>query len=85
MNNLLSNAFKYTKEEGEISVSVRKGNREVIIEVTDNGAGISPQDIDKIFNRFYQTEQMDSPIHAGTGIGLALTKGIIELLSLIHI
>ncbi len=79
MNNLLSNAFKYTKEEGEISVSVRKGNREVIIEVTDNGAGISPQDIDKIFNRFYQTEQMDSPIHAGTGIGLALTKGIIEL------
>ena len=79
MNNLLSNAFKYTKEEGEISVSVRKGNREVIIEVTDNGTGISPQDIDKIFNRFYQTEQLDSTSNAGTGIGLSLTKGIVEL------
>lgn len=79
MNNLVSNAFKHTKEGGEISVSIRKGNREVIIEVTDNGSGILPKDIDKIFNRFYQTEQMESINYVGTGIGLSLTKGIIEL------
>lgn len=79
MNNLLSNAFKHTKAGGEISLSIRKGNREVIIEVTDNGSGILPKDIDKIFNRFYQTEQMEALNSAGTGIGLSLTKGIVEL------
>lgn len=79
INNLLSNALKHTKERGEISVFVRKAHREVIIEVTDNGCGIAPQDIDKIFDRFYQTEQMESATMVGTGIGLSLTKGIVEL------
>lgn len=79
MNNLISNAFKHTKEGGEISVSVRKGNREVIIEVTDNGTGIAAEDINKVFNRFYQTDQIESLSYTGTGIGLSLTKGIVEL------
>ena len=79
MNNLISNAFKYTKEGGQISVSVRKGNQEVIIEVTDNGSGISKDEISKIFDRFYQTEETKSLNHMGTGIGLSLTKGIVEL------
>lgn len=50
----------------------------MLIEITDNGSGIAEKDIDKIFNRFYQAD-IDSPSHTGTGIGLALTKGIIEL------
>lgn len=79
VNNLLSNAFKHVKEGGNISVSVRKEKHGAIIEVTDDGSGISPQDIDKIFDRFYQTEQIDSLAHPGTGIGLSLTKGIVEL------
>lgn len=79
MNNLLSNAFKYTQEGGTITVFVRKSNREVIIEVTDNGIGIPSKDIDYIFTRFYQTEQLGSFSYVGSGIGLALTKGIIEL------
>ena len=78
MNNLISNAFKHTKEGGEITVSVRKGNKEAVIEVIDNGSGIAQKDQDKIFDRFYQTEQSTSS-YMGTGIGLALTKGIIEL------
>lgn len=79
MNNLISNAFKHTKEGGTISIAVRKRNQEVIIEVTDNGEGIAAKDIDRIFDRFYQTEHMESLSYTGTGIGLALTKGIIEL------
>lgn len=79
MNNLISNAFKHTKEGGEILVSIRKGNKEVFIEVTDNGSGIAPKDLNKIFDRFYQTEQAASSSYTGTGIGLSLTKGIIEL------
>lgn len=78
MNNLISNAFKHTPEGGEITVSVRKGNKEVVIEVTDNGSGIAPKDIKNIFDRFYQIEQPTS-LPTGTGIGLALTKGIVEL------
>lgn len=80
VNNLLSNAFKHTPEGGRISLSVKKRNQEVLIEVTDNGTGIPPKDIEKIFDRFYQTEQPDaSPVTPSVGIGLALTKGIIEL------
>lgn len=79
INNLLSNAFKHVKEGCTISVSVRKDKYGAIIEVADNGSGIAPQDIDKIFDRFYQTEQMESLAHIGTGIGLSLTKGIVEL------
>lgn len=78
LNNLISNAFKYTPKGGRISIAVRKRGQEVIIEVIDNGVGIKAEDIDKIFNRFYQTEG-DSFINTGTGIGLALTKGLVEL------
>lgn len=78
LNNLLSNAFKHTQAGGEINLSVRKGNREVIIDVSDNGKGIASKDIDKIFERFYQTDSAES-LASGTGIGLSLTKGIVEL------
>lgn len=78
LNNLISNAFKYTPKGGRISIAVRKWAQEVIIEVADNGVGIKAEDIDKIFNRFYQIDN-DSYINTGTGIGLALTKGLVEL------
>ncbi len=79
MNNLISNAFKHTGEGGEISISIRKRSQEVILEVADNGTGIPLKDIDKIFERFYQIDGPGSLSNTGTGIGLALTKGIIEL------
>ena len=79
INNLISNAFKHTKAGGIISISIRKRDQEVLIEVTDNGSGISAKDINNIFNRFYQTEQQNSLFYVGTGIGLSLSKGIVEL------
>lgn len=80
VNNLLSNAFKHTQAEGTISMEVRPEGDGAIIEIRDTGLGIHADDLDKIFDRFYQTEQLDSlQTGAGTGIGLALTKGIIEL------
>ena len=78
MNNLISNAFKHTKKGGTISISIRKRNQEVIIEVTDNGSGIAAKDIDKIFECFYQTD-VELSSNTGTGIGLSITKGIVEL------
>jgi len=80
INNLLSNAIKHTQAEDTITLSITTEGNEAVIRVTDTGSGIDAKEIDKIFDRFYQTEQMDSLSRgAGTGIGLALTKGIVEL------
>lgn len=81
INNLLSNALKHTVAEDTISIHVkRKAPQQIVIEIRDTGKGIDAAEVDKIFDRFYQTERVDSfATGAGTGIGLALTKGIIEL------
>lgn len=80
INNLLSNAFKHTEAEGNISITVKQTGDWAELEIKDSGRGIDPKEINKIFNRFYQTEIMESDVnYVGTGIGLALTKGIIDL------
>ena len=76
MNNLLSNAFKFTPRGGSIIISVEETTDDVIFSVSDTGQGILPDKIDLIFDRFYQTEQADNI--TGTGIGLALAKGIVQ-------
>lgn len=78
INNLLSNAVKHCKADSRIILSVCQDNEYVYFSVEDNGAGIPAKEIDKIFDRFYQTTT-ESEVNAGTGIGLALTKGIVEL------
>ncbi|MGQ7947282.1 hybrid sensor histidine kinase/response regulator transcription factor [Flavobacterium sp. WC2509] len=72
--NLLSNAFKFTPDQGTISLEIALSKRKVKIMVTDNGKGIAINNIDDIFNNFYQADQS-----MGTGIGLALSKSLIEL------
>ncbi|MDR2622160.1 MAG: response regulator [Dysgonamonadaceae bacterium] len=75
--NLLSNAFKYTAPEGEITVKIRQQELEAQIQIIDNGIGIPPESLNKIFERFYQLEYRSSGLTSGTGIGLALTKEIV--------
>ncbi len=79
LNNLLSNAFKYSKSGGVIvlEVSDEKGNLK--IEVQDMGKGISKENLEKIFDRFYQIENETEPLQGGTGIGLAYAKEIAHL------
>jgi signal transduction histidine kinase/ligand-binding sensor domain-containing protein/DNA-binding response OmpR family regulator len=90
ISNLLSNAFKFTPEGGEIMVSVEsssfpplvKGELKggfVEISVSDNGIGIAKERLDKIFDRFYQVDGSHTRESEGTGIGLALTKELVEL------
>lgn len=75
VNNLLSNAFKYTPEGGRIIIAAEEKENEVIFSVSDTGIGIEADKIDLIFDRFYQIAQN---MHVqGTGIGLALSKGIV--------
>ncbi|MEG2067913.1 MAG: two-component regulator propeller domain-containing protein [Tannerellaceae bacterium] len=79
--NLLSNAFKYTKPNATVEVLIEELEKELLIKVIDNGIGISKDDIDKIFERFYQVDNGLSNITKtpSTGIGLSLTKNIILL------
>ncbi len=77
--NLLSNAFKYTPEKGTIIVDVRKTSSQVTVSVSDTGRGIPEEYIYKIFERFYQTDTVSSCFTLGTGIGLALSKGIMDM------
>ena len=80
IKNLLSNAFKFTEPGGSIILNVKVLSTKLKFEITDNGRGIHPKDLPHIFNRYYQTKQPDAAAEGGTGIGLALTKELIELM-----
>lgn len=78
MNNLLSNAFKFTPQGGTVLIRVYRNQDEAIVEVQNSGEGISQENIDKIFTRFYSVDPASDMVE-GTGIGLSLSKGIVEL------
>jgi two-component system, NtrC family, sensor kinase len=76
--NLLSNAVKFTPAGGAVDVSAKRVESEVRVSVTDTGPGLVPQDYDRIFDEFQQTEAgIDQ--REGTGLGLALSKRLVEL------
>ncbi len=79
ISNLLSNAFKFTPEGGKIDFTVEKLIEDAEIRIADNGIGIAKERLDKIFDRFYQVDGSHTRESEGTGIGLALTKELVEL------
>lgn len=76
--NLLSNAYKFTPEGGEIEVRLKEKKQTVEIEVADNGKGIAPDNLEKLFLNYYQENDYGKQ-NTGYGIGLALSKSIVEL------
>lgn len=76
--NILSNAFKYTPQGRSIRVSIKRVHEEVVLSVADTGCGIPQEAQAKIFERFYQVDETSKEGVLGSGIGLALTKGIVE-------
>lgn len=78
--NLVSNAFKFTSAQGEVRVSTRIiDSSKVEIRIKDTGVGIPADRLSQIFNRFYQVDSSSTREHEGTGIGLALSKELVEL------
>ncbi|MBN2519165.1 MAG: response regulator [Bacteroidales bacterium] len=92
--NLLSNAFKYTPDNGNINISIKllnasevlnksnnniKNSRHIEIEVKNTGVGIIPEELPYIFDKFYQAKSSGIKKKSGTGIGLTLTKALIEM------
>ncbi len=99
LTNILSNSFKFTPEEGQITVSIKERHAELVsasytkleipkrvrdehiveIRIRDTGIGIPQEEIPKLFDRFYQVDSSHTREYEGTGIGLALTKELVEL------
>ncbi|PGS48673.1 HAMP domain-containing sensor histidine kinase [Bacillus sp. AFS041924] len=76
--NLLDNAIKYNKPNGEISVSNKIESNNLVINISDTGIGISSELVDKIFEPFFTVNKDRSRQYGGSGLGLALTKDLIE-------
>jgi signal transduction histidine kinase/ligand-binding sensor domain-containing protein/DNA-binding response OmpR family regulator len=77
INNVLSNAFKYTKKKGVITIEVNEEKEDIMITISDSGIGIKEEAISSIFELYYHGDDSDKV--EGTGIGLALCKKLLEL------
>lgn len=84
VSNLLSNAIKFTPENGQIKVQLNQvtssGKECFSLKITDNGKGLLPEEVPHVFDRFYQANHSSTRHSEGTGIGLALTKELVELM-----
>jgi signal transduction histidine kinase len=77
--NLLSNAVKFSTPGGAVEISVAKRNGYAEIKVIDNGPGIPPDFLPHIFERFSQADSSSTRRHGGLGLGLAITRHLVEL------
>jgi signal transduction histidine kinase len=76
--NLVDNAIKYTRAGGTVKISTRAEGSQLMVQVQDNGIGISPDDQPHIFDRFYRTDKSRSRSQGGSGLGLAIVKKIVK-------
>ena len=79
LNNLMSNAIKYSKPTGKITLTAQENNNHVEISVSDEGYGISPEDQEKVFDKFFRSNDENIRKQTGHGLGLALTYRIVQM------
>ena len=79
LQNLLSNALKFTPHGGRVEFSAERRNEGVRVSVSDTGVGISPEDIDRLFDKYEQARSRATRGEKGTGLGLYITKQLVEL------
>jgi two-component system phosphate regulon sensor histidine kinase PhoR len=77
-SNLVGNAVKYGNEGGKVAVSLQPEKEHVTVAVSDDGPGIPPEHLKRIFERFYRVEKSRSKDQGGSGLGLAIVKHILE-------
>lgn len=76
--NLIANAVKFTPKGGSLEVSLEATAGRAVIRVDDRGIGISPEDVDRLFERFFRAKSATDQAIPGTGLGLAICKGIVD-------
>lgn len=77
--NLIVNAVKYNRENGEIYISFYKDDQDIVVRINDTGIGIDQKDIPYLFDRFYKVDRSRSEFSSGNGLGLSITKKIIQI------
>ena len=77
--NILQNSLKFISNNGKIEINIKQNIDKIIIEIKDNGPGISPKDLEKIFERFYTVDHSRSKELSGTGLGLSIVKHAVNL------
>lgn len=82
INNLVSNAVKYSHEDGSVVIRLTQLNNEVICTISDSGIGIPSTDLEKIFHPFYRVNPSDHPDIKGTGLGLSIVNRLCKLLEI---
>ncbi|BCY19035.1 two-component sensor histidine kinase [Leptolinea sp. HRD-7] len=78
INNLLSNAIRYTPEKGTITVKLSSSTGNLELSIIDTGSGIPPEDLPFVFDRFYRADRSRSRASGGAGLGLAIVKHLVE-------
>jgi signal transduction histidine kinase len=78
VTNVLGNAIKYSPPGKDVGITVRTDGKDILIEVVDNGHGIAPEDVNRIFEKFYRVPRAESADQQGTGLGLTLVREIME-------
>ena len=78
IDNLLSNALRYTNPQGRVNVKLFRQGKNITIEVSDTGIGISEKDLPNIFERFYRADESRARVTGGSGVGLAIVKASVE-------
>jgi len=78
LENLISNALKFSKPGGKVTIDLVEHEAEYEIVVSDQGKGIAAEHLERIFGKFYQVEESATREQGGTGLGLAICKGIIR-------
>lgn len=79
--NIVSNAIRYNKPGGSVSITAHEVDGRCVVKIEDTGIGISPEDLERIFERFYRVEKARSQETGGTGLGLAIVKHLCQLVS----
>lgn len=78
LTNIIENAIKYNKEKGKVFIDIQDESDQVVVKIKDTGIGISQDEIDKIFNRYYRAKNSQRLGIEGSGLGLAIAKDIVE-------